>query len=280
MWYLGFHQQLVPSVRKALIPQLYYVFLGSHSLSTRLMFSYTHMSTAVYNEVLFTHFFAFLCPRPEGSASDQFFIVLRIFPRVLSSYRAHEWYALMISCMVLKYFFLSDTWAVSRVGKATYSCTVVWACRCLFTVSHPMLQKTILNASVFFFYKKSVLSPCACVIFLLFLIIQEVCGTCQVCVLSRRYVLELSEPSQSVDAGLFSSQMNYLLLFNYFLSSICSILSSWMPFIFIMGFLDVPSSHCIILQDFHHLMFLPFIFHDLNLVSRLTAFSCNSLLIV
>ena len=174
--------------------------------------------------------------------------------------------------------FLSDTWAVSRVGKASYGCTVVWVCRCRFTVSHPMSQKTIPNASVFFFYKKSVLSPCACVIFLLFLIIQEVCGTCQVCVLSRRYVLELSEPSQSVDAGLFSSQMNYLLLFNYFLSSICSILSSWMPFIFIMGFLDVPSSHCIILQDFHHLMFLPFIFHDLNLVSRLTAFSCNSLL--
>lgn len=109
------------------------------------------------------------------------------------------------------------------------------------------------------------------------LITQDVYRTCQVCVFSQQYSLECSELSQSGDAGLFSSQMNYLLLFNYCLSSICSMLSFWMPFIWIIGFPDLSYSLFIILQDFHHLMFLLFIFHDLSLVSRLIVSSCDCL---
>ena len=97
--------------------------------------------------------------------------------------------------------------------------------------------------------------PCACVIFLCVLIFQEVCRTCQVCVLSHQYRLDLSKPSQSVDGGLLYSQMNYFLLCNYCLSFICGI-----PTIFIMCFLDLSYSLFNILQDFYHCIFCPWSF--------------------
>lgn len=66
--------------------------------------------------------------------------------------------------------------------------------------------------------------------------ILEACRICQVCVFSHQNSLELSKPSQSVDAGLFSSQINYLLLFNYCLSSICFVLYFWCAYHFYCGF--------------------------------------------
>lgn len=67
---------------------------------------------------------------------------------------------------------------------------------------------------------------------------------CQVWVFYHKHSLELSEPSLSADVILLSSQMNYLLLFNYCLSSICSTLSSGMPIIFTMSFQHLQSFYC------------------------------------
>lgn len=60
----------------------------------------------------------------------------------------------------------------------------------------------------------------------------------------HQYNLELSEPSLSADVIPLSSRMNYRLLFNYCLSSICSTLSSGMPIIFMMSFQHLQSLYC------------------------------------
>lgn len=60
----------------------------------------------------------------------------------------------------------------------------------------------------------------------------------------HQYNLELSEPSLPADVIPLSSLMNYRLLFNYCLSSICSTLSSGMSIIFMMSFQHLQSLYC------------------------------------
>lgn len=108
-------------------------------------------------------------PQLEVSASDQFFIVLRVFSQVLSSYGAHEWYALMISYVVLKYFFFLiygyyPDWAWEPLVAEFYVFVDVFHS---FLLS--VLPKTTPHTSLFSLYKESVLSP-VLVLFLLLLL--------------------------------------------------------------------------------------------------------------
>lgn len=72
--YLELHEEYVPSVREALIPQSCYIFLDNHSLSTRLIFNDTRMSMAIYNGVFSQFPLLSFPPRLEVSALEQFFI--------------------------------------------------------------------------------------------------------------------------------------------------------------------------------------------------------------
>lgn len=142
----------------------------------------------------------------------------------------------MISYTVSKYFFLFDTWIPSWLGTGSSGYAVLCVCWHYFTVlSLPILHNRTPNTSKFSLCKESVFSP-VLLRFSRVLSILEACRICQVCVFSHQNSLELSKPSQSVDADLFSSQINYLLLFNYCLSSICSVLSFWYAYHFYYGF--------------------------------------------
>lgn len=89
-------------------------------------------------------------------------------------------------------------------GHGVSDCVVLCVCKCYFSVvSFPKLHKRIPNASLFSLCKESVLSSCACVIFVLVLIIQGGCRICQVRVFSHQDSLELSKLSQAVDAVFF-----------------------------------------------------------------------------
>lgn len=106
-----------------------------------------------------------------------------------------------------------------------------------------------------FLFSRNLYFDSACVIFLFVLIFQEAYRTSQVCVFSHQYSLELSEPSNSVDTALFSSQMNYLLYLiiaflpsvPFYLSEMCIIFikAYWMcPTVFFLSFRIYITLYC------------------------------------
>lgn len=86
--------------------------------------------------------------------------------------------------------------------------------------------------------------------------IQEAHRICQ-CVFPHQNSLEHSKTSQSVDVGLFSAQIKYLLLFNYSHSFICSFYLSGMPITFIMGSLEPCFNFFLYFRIFITLYFCP-----------------------
>lgn len=122
-------------------------------------------------------------------------------------------------------------------------CIVLCVHRCYFTVvSFPKLHRRIPNASLFCLCKESVLSSCACVIFVLVLIIQGGCRMCQVCVFSHQDSLEMSKLSQAVDVIFFVLffSFNHRWIISYYLiiSFLPSVLAylSGLPIIFFNEF--------------------------------------------
>jgi hypothetical protein len=126
---------------------------------------------------------------------------------------------------VRKIFFISDIWIWSLVDIRLFGFMISNVCKRYFTI--PVLYRWTPKATLFSLCKEFVFPSCTCIIFFFVLILQEFYKICQVYVFPHHCSLELSESSPSADSGLFPSQTNYLLLFNYSLSSICSILSLW-----------------------------------------------------